>query len=86
MLCLAVCVFAVGFVAYSIATLPLSGGLQVDSTQSALTLESDRGEAFATRGAFKGEKLKAADLPAHLAQAIIAIEDRRVNSRAIVTP
>ena len=68
---------AFGFVAYSIATLPLHGGLQVEAAQSALTFESDRGESFATRGVFKGEKLTAADLPPHLAQAILAIEDRR---------
>jgi penicillin-binding protein 1A len=67
----------VGFIAYSIATLPLHGGLQVEATQSALTLETEGGEIFATRGVSKGERLTAADLPAHLAQAIIAIEDRR---------
>jgi 1A family penicillin-binding protein len=42
-----------------------------------LTFEGARGEVFAARGVFKGDKLTAADLPTHLAQAIIAIEDRR---------
>ena len=73
-LALAVCA---GFVVYCVATLPITGGLQVDATQSALTFESAQGEVFAARGVFKGDKLTAADLPAHLAQAIIAIEDRR---------
>jgi penicillin-binding protein 1A len=77
MACLAVAVLAVGFIGYCIATLPLYGGLQAEAMQSALTLEADRGEIFATRGVFKGEKLKPADLPAHLTQAIVAIEDRR---------
>jgi penicillin-binding protein 1A len=70
-------VFVVGLVLYSVATLPVTGGLQVEATQSALTFEGAQGEVFATRGVFKGDKLTAADLPAHLAQAIIAIEDRR---------
>jgi len=67
----------IGFVLYSIATLPIGGGLQVEATQSALTFEGAQGDVFATRGVFKGDKLTAADLPAHLAQAIVAIEDRR---------
>jgi 1A family penicillin-binding protein len=70
-------VLVVGFVLYSVATLPVTGGLQVEATQSALTFEGAQGEVFATRGVFKGAKLTAADLPPHLAQAIIAIEDRR---------
>jgi 1A family penicillin-binding protein len=66
-----------GLILYSVATLPIAGGLQVEPTQSAVTIESAKGEAFATRGVFKGDKLTAQDLPPHLAQAIIAIEDRR---------
>jgi 1A family penicillin-binding protein len=66
-----------GFILYSVATLPIGGGLQVEPTQSAVTIESAKGEPFATRGVFKGDRLTAQDLPPHLAQAIIAIEDRR---------
>lgn len=66
-----------GFLAYALATLPIDGGIQVEASQSALTLQSDRGDTFATRGVFKGEKLAASDLPPHLAQAVVAIEDRR---------
>jgi 1A family penicillin-binding protein len=73
---LALCVL-LGFVLYSIATLPISGGLQAEATQSALTFEGAQGDVFAARGVFKGDKLSAADLPPHLAQAIVAIEDRR---------
>jgi 1A family penicillin-binding protein len=74
---------AVGFVLlcavilYAVATLPIGGGLSIEPTQSAVTIESAKGEAFATRGVFKGDKLTAQDLPPHLAQAIVAIEDRR---------
>ena len=67
----------IGFVLYSIATLPIAGGLQVEATQSALTFEGAQGDVFASRGVFKGDKLTAADMPPHLAQAIVAIEDRR---------
>jgi penicillin-binding protein 1A len=65
------------FVLYSIATLPVTGGLQVEATQSALTFEGAQGEVFAARGVFKGDRLTAADMPPHLAQAIVGIEDRR---------
>ena len=33
-----------GFALYSIATLPIGGGLQVEATQSALTFEGAQGE------------------------------------------
>jgi penicillin-binding protein 1A len=66
-----------GFTFYAIATLPIGGGLSIEPTQSAVTIESAKGEAFATRGVFKGDRLTAQDLPPHLAQAIVAIEDRR---------
>ena len=73
-------------VGYSIATLPLDGGLQVDPTPSALVVEADGGETFATRGVFKGTKVTAADVPAHLAQAVVSIEDRRFYSHLGVDP
>jgi hypothetical protein len=59
-----------GFALYSIATLPIGGGLQVEATQSALTFEGAQGDVFATRGVFKGDKLTAADLAPHLAPSI----------------
>lgn len=65
------------FALYSIATLPIAGGLQIEASQSALSFEGAKGDVFAARGVFKGDKLTAADLPPHLAQAIVAIEDRR---------
>ncbi|MFC5085834.1 hypothetical protein [Microvirga arabica] len=43
-------------VGYSIATLPLDGGLQVDPTPSALIVEADGGETFATRGGVQGHQ------------------------------
>ncbi|MGC5778959.1 PBP1A family penicillin-binding protein [Methylobacterium sp. NFXW15] len=58
---------------------PLGSGVTVNG-QRAITVEADDGRVFATRGTFRGQKLTAADLPPHLAQAIIAIEDRRFYS------
>jgi membrane peptidoglycan carboxypeptidase len=81
---LALLVLAV--VAYSIATLPLNGGLQSDPTPSALVIEADGGTVFATRGMFKGTKLDAADVPEHLKQAIVAIEDRRFYDHIGIDP
>src|SRR5205085_11252398 len=66
-----------GVILYAVATLPIGGGLSIEPTQSAVTIESAKGEPFATRGVFKGDRLTAQDLPPHLAQAIVAIEDRR---------
>jgi penicillin-binding protein 1A len=61
----------------ALLTLPPLGGAVVDTGQRAITVEADDGRVFATRGSFRGQKLTAADLPPHLAQAIVAIEDRR---------
>jgi penicillin-binding protein 1A len=77
MLAAVILMTVIALAAYSIASLPLNGGLQVEASQSALTFEADGGQVFATRGVFKGEKLTAAEMPRHLAQAIVAIEDRR---------
>ncbi|MCJ2122943.1 PBP1A family penicillin-binding protein [Methylobacterium sp. J-077] len=64
----------------ALLTLPPLGGAVVDTGQRAITVEADDGRVFATRGSFRGQKLTAADLPKHLAQAIVAIEDRRFYS------
>ncbi|MGX9982440.1 PBP1A family penicillin-binding protein [Methylobacterium fujisawaense] len=73
-LALAVYLFA------ALVTLPPLGGAVVETGQRAITVEADDGRVFATRGSFRGQKLTAADLPPHLAQAIVAIEDRRFYS------
>ncbi|GJE10736.1 MULTISPECIES: PBP1A family penicillin-binding protein [Methylobacterium] len=64
----------------ALLTLPPLGGAVVETGQRAITVESDDGRVFATRGSFRGQKLTQADLPPHLAQAIVAIEDRRFYS------
>ena len=78
--------FLAGLVLYSFATLPPLGGAVLEAGQRALTVEADDGRVFATRGAFQGQKLTAAEMPPHLAQAVIAIEDRRFRSHWGVDP
>ena len=73
----AAAVLVLGYLAYCLATLSFGGGLVVEPTPSALMVEANRGELFATRGVFKGEKLGVGDLTPELVQAVIAIEDRR---------
>lgn len=65
---------------YCIATIPVSGGPSVQPSSGALVVEADDGRAFATRGIFKGEKTSADHVPAVLADAATAIEDRRFYS------
>ncbi|MFE1600508.1 PBP1A family penicillin-binding protein [Methylobacterium sp. ID0610] len=68
---------ALGTVIHALATLPVNGGLVIEPTASALVVRAEGGEAFATRGVIKGAKLSPREVPKVLAQAIVAIEDRR---------
>ena len=65
------------YVLAALLTLPPLGSGAPAPAQRAVTVEADNGKVFATRGSFRGHKLTQADLPPHLAQAIVAIEDRR---------
>ncbi|MBY0256027.1 PBP1A family penicillin-binding protein, partial [Methylobacterium sp.] len=78
--------FLAGLVLYSFVTLPPLGGVVPEAGQRALTVEADDGRVFATRGAFQGQKLTAAEMPPHLGQAIIAIEDRRFREHWGIDP
>lgn len=75
-----------GFLLWTLATLPPLGGVVTENDRRAITVEADDGRVFATRGVFQGQKLVAADLPQHLAQAIVSIEDRRFYSHWGVDP
>jgi penicillin-binding protein 1A len=59
-------------------TLPVTG--PPDPPRPSLLLESTDGRVFATRGAFRGAPVDLAALPPHLADAVLAIEDRRFRS------
>lgn len=68
------------YVGAALLTLPPLGSGATATGQRAVTVEADDGRVFATRGSFRGHRLTQADLPPHLAQAIVAIEDRRFYS------
>jgi len=65
------------YVLAALVSLPPLGSGAAAPAQRAVTVEADNGKVFATRGSFRGQRLTQADLPPHLAQAIVAIEDRR---------
>ncbi len=70
-------VFAMGTLGYFAYTLPLPDGFVENGNNPSMLLAADDGQIFASRGAFTGEALPAAELPEHLIQAIISTEDRR---------
>lgn len=66
-----------GLALYLVASLPIDGGISAES-QGAMTFEAANGEVFAGRGVLRGQRLAGiADVPPHLVQAVMAIEDRR---------
>ncbi|ACK81640.1 PBP1A family penicillin-binding protein [Methylorubrum extorquens] len=73
-------VILAGYIFVAFASLPPLGGVAPEANQRALVVEAESGRAFATRGAFQGERLTEKTLPPRLAQAIVAIEDRRFYS------
>ncbi len=65
------------YVAYCLATIPFAGGAAAQPAPGALIVQAEDGRAFATRGIFKGEQISADGVPAVVASAVTAIEDRR---------
>jgi hypothetical protein len=55
-------IFPLAYLIYCIATVPSDGGLVIEPTPSALVVEADGGQVFATRGVFKGDKLSSEDV------------------------
>ena len=75
-------VLAVAWLAF---TAPLSKSLQ-PPTPPSITLVADDGSPIARRGAIIGAPVDAAALPPHVAQAFVAIEDRRFYSHWGIDP
>ncbi len=69
-----VVVALLGYLAY---TLPLSEEFEQKQLQFSTTLVAANGEIFAMRGQFRGEILDLKQIPRHLAQAVVSIEDHR---------
>lgn len=61
------------------ATLPLAGGTEPPGGPS-LLIEDATGRVFASRGVFRGERVKLAELPPYVPAAAVAIEDHRFYS------
>jgi penicillin-binding protein 1A len=65
------------FVGWCLVRLPVDGGMAAEAAPASLLLEDTHGEAFAARGVLRGEPIRADRLPQPLADAVVAIEDRR---------
>ncbi|MBI0535688.1 PBP1A family penicillin-binding protein [Roseomonas sp. KE2513] len=89
LLALASAGLAVGcvFVGWTLLRLPVDGGMVADpGTGGSLVLEAADGEAFAARGVLRGDAITADRLPRRLADAVIAIEDRRFYEHGGIDP
>ncbi|WP_119388671.1 transglycosylase domain-containing protein [Taklimakanibacter lacteus] len=67
-------------------TLDQKGLFQVPAREPGIMVLAADGTVLAERGAFFGDDVRIADLPAYVPQAIIAIEDRRFRSHFGVDP
>jgi penicillin-binding protein 1A len=72
-------------IVWLIVTAPLSRSLQPVGAPG-LTILSAEGEPIARRGAIIGQPVSVEDLPPHVAQAFLAIEDRRFYSHIGIDP
>src|SRR5690348_9275391 len=76
---------AVGF-GYLWMSLDQKGLFQIPAREPGIMVLAADGTVLAERGAFFGDDVRIADLPAYVPQAIIAIEDRRFRSHFGVDP
>jgi penicillin-binding protein 1A len=76
---------AAGF-GYLWLTLDQKGLFQIPAREPGIMVLAADGTVLAERGAFFGDDVRIADLPAYVPQAIIAIEDRRFRSHFGVDP
>src|SRR5439155_9210281 len=76
---------AAGF-GYLWLSLDQKGLFQVPAREPGIMVLAADGTVLAERGAFYGDDVRIADLPAYVPQAIIAIEDRRFRSHFGVDP
>ena len=75
-----------GFLGYCAYTLPLTRGPVAEPAPAATLFETAAGQRFAARGIYRGETLGADQVPPDLAQAVVAIEDRRFFSHYGIDP
>jgi 1A family penicillin-binding protein len=77
---------AAGFIGYCAYTLPLLRAPSAELPPAALLYTAATGAPFAARGVYRGERIAADHLPADLAHAVVAIEDRRFYKHDGVDP
>src|SRR6266851_2072907 len=77
---------AAGFIGYCAYTLPLLRAPTAELPPAALLYTAGTGVPFAARGVYRGERIAADHLPADLAHAVVAIEDRRFYQHDGVDP
>ena len=76
-LCLWAGIGLVALVAYYATTLPPLDEIAIPERPPSLTILASDGEAIARAGAMRGQAVHIDELPAHVTQAVMAIEDRR---------
>jgi penicillin-binding protein 1A len=79
------CVVFVALIVWLFVTAPLGRALEPLETPALVLLDAE-GEPFARRGDFKAEPVEVADLPPHVVDALLSIEDRRFYSHWGVDP
>ena len=62
---------------YFAFTLPLPDGFMAEPDRPSMLIKAEDGEVFASRGVYRGDRLTVEELPSHLLNAVVAIEDKR---------
>lgn len=75
-----------GLVGYVYFTLPEGDVFSLPERSPSVTVLAANGEVIAQRGTFKGDDVTFSELPHHLPQAVISIEDRRFYSHFGIDP
>ncbi|WP_200845101.1 transglycosylase domain-containing protein [Roseomonas sp. 18066] len=70
-------VVALGFLGWALLRIPVPPVVMAAGAPASLVLEARDGVGFAARGTLRGDPVQAARLPQPLANAVMAIEDRR---------
>lgn len=74
------------FIGYCAYTLPLSRPPGAEPSPAVVVFASTGGQPFTARGAYRGDKITADQLPQDLARAVVAIEDRRFYGHGGIDP
>lgn len=76
----------IGVIGYYATTLPPLDRIMIPDRPPSLTILDINGETIARAGAMRGQAVNISELPPHVTQAVIAIEDRRFRSHFGIDP